>query len=142
MAENKTKPTGAAVSAFLGAIPEAVRKSDAKTLAQLMQAASGEKPAMWGPSIVGFGSVHYKYDSGREGDMPMIGFSPRKAAHVLYGVASFDGADKLLACLGKHTTGKGCLYIKKLADVDEKVLATLMAKSVAAKRKKGAKSGC
>jgi len=137
MAENKTKPTGAAVSAFLDAIPEAARHADARTLAKLMQSATGEKPAMWGPSIVGFGSVHYKYDSGREGDMPLIGFSPRKAAHVLYGVTGFDGADKLLAKLGKHSTGKGCLYIKKLADVDEKVLSALLAKAVTEKRGKG-----
>jgi len=139
MAENKTKPTGATVSAFLDAIPEAARRADARTLAKLMQAASGEKPAMWGPSIVGFGSVHYKYESGREGDTPLIAFSPRKTAHVLYGVTGFDGAEKLLAKLGKHTTGKGCLYIKKLADVDETVLATLIAKAVAGKRKSGKK---
>ena len=99
-----------------------------------MQNASGEKPKMWGPSIVGFGSCHYKYDSGREGDMPLIGFSPRKAATVLYGLIGFKGADTLLAKLGKHTTGKGCLYIKKLADVDQKVLEALLGKSVAAKR--------
>jgi len=139
MAENKTKPTGATVSAFLDAIPEAARRADARTLAKLMQAASGEKAAMWGPSIVGFGSVHYKYDSGREGDTPLIAFSPRKAAHVLYGVTGFDGAGKLLAKLGKHTTGKGCLYIKKLADVDATALSILIAKAVAGKRKSGKK---
>ena len=88
---------------------------------------------MWGPSIIGFGSIHYKYESGREGDMPLVGFSPRKAASVLYGAIGFDGAEKLLAKLGKHTTGKGCLYIKKLSDVDQKVLQTLVAKSLAAK---------
>ena len=89
---------------------------------------------MWGPSIVGFGSYHYKYDSGREGDMPVVGFSPRKAATVLYGVTGFDGAAESLANLGRHTTGKGCLYIKKLADVDQKVLETLVVQSVNAKR--------
>ncbi len=89
---------------------------------------------MWGPSIIGFGSHHYRYDSGREGDMPLIAFSPRKTATVLYNVIGFSGSDGLLAKLGKHTTGKGCLYIKKLADVDQAVLNALFAKSIAAQR--------
>jgi len=89
---------------------------------------------MWGPSIVGFGSCHYTYESGREGDMPLAGFSPRKAATVLYGLMASGESEALLAKLGKHTTGKGCLYIKKLADVDQKVLVTLIVKSVTAKR--------
>jgi hypothetical protein len=89
-----------------------------------------------GPSIIGFGSYHYKYESGREGDSPIAGFSPRKAATVVYGVAGAEGADALLAKLGKHTTGKGCLYIKKLSDVDPKVLETLVAQAVAAKHAK------
>jgi hypothetical protein len=99
-----------------------------------MQNATGEKPRMWGPSIVGFGSHHYKYESGREGDMPLAGFSPRKAATVLYIARGFSDSDELLAKLGRHTTGKGCLYIKKLADVDQKVLGSLLAKSVAARQ--------
>jgi hypothetical protein len=101
----------------------------------MMQSATGEKPKMWGPSIIGFGSYHYKYDSGREGDMPIIGFSPRKPATVLYLTASRDSA-ALLAKLGKHSGGKGCLYIKKLADVDQKVLEAMIGKSVAAMRAK------
>ena len=133
MAENKTKPTEVSVSAFIEAITDETKRADAKAVVKLMQSASGEKPKMWGPSIIGFGSVHYKYGSGREGDMPVIAFSPRKAASVLYGAIGFDGAEKLLAKLGKHTTGKGCLYIKKLSDVDQKVLQTLVAKSLAAK---------
>ena len=133
MAENKTKPTEVSVSAFIEAITDETKRADAKALVKLMQSASGEKPKMWGPSIIGFGSIHYKYESGREGDMPLVGFSPRKAASVLYGAIGFDGAEKLLAKLGKHTTGKGCLYIKKLSDVDQKVLQTLVAKSLAAK---------
>jgi hypothetical protein len=133
MAENKTKPTEVSVSAFIEAITDETKRADAKALVKLMQSASGEKPKMWGPSIIGFGSIHYKYESGREGDMPLVGFSPRKAASVLYGAIGFDGAEKLLAKLGKHTTGKGCLYIKKLSDVDQKVLQTLVAKSRAAK---------
>jgi hypothetical protein len=109
-------------------------QTDAKALVKVMQSAAGEKPKMWGPSIIGFGSYHYKYESGREGDMPVIAFSPRKAATVLYGMTRFSGAAALLAKLGKHTTGKGCLYIKKLADVDQRVLETLVVKSLAAKR--------
>jgi len=89
---------------------------------------------MWGPSIVGFGSRHYKYESGREGDTPLAGFSPRKAATVLYGLKGFDGSEALFARLGKHTAGKGCVYIKKLADVDRKVLEALVAGAVAAER--------
>jgi Domain of unknown function (DU1801) len=99
-----------------------------------MQSAAGEKPKMWGPSIIGFGSYHYKYESGREGDMPVIAFSPRKSATVLYGMIGFDEAAPLLAKLGKHRTGKGCLYIKNLADVDQHVLEALAVNSLAAKR--------
>ena len=105
MAENKTKPTAISVPAFLDACTDEARRTDAKVLAKLMKKVTGIEPAMWGPSIVGF--------------------SPRKAANVLYGTIGFDGADALLAKLGNHTTGKGCLYIKKLADVDIKVLETL-----------------
>jgi len=134
MAENKTKPTKLSVTAFINAVPDPGRRADAKALMKLMQNASGEKPQMWGPSIIGFGSYHYRYDSGREGDMPVIGFSPRKAATVLYGVAGASESKTLLPKLGKHTTGKGCLYIKKLADVDQRVLQAMLAKSVAATR--------
>ena len=134
MAQNKTKPTSVSVAAFIEAVPDDTKRADARTLIKLMRSASGEKPKMWGPSIIGFGSIHYKYDSGREGDMPLIGFSPRKAASVLYGLTGFSGSDALLAKLGKRTTGKGCLYIKKLADVDQKVLESMIARAVAAKR--------
>jgi len=136
MAENKTKPTALSVASFLDAIPDQTKRADAKALVKLMQSVTGEKPKMWGPSIVGFGSYHYKYESGREGDSPIAGFSPRKAATVLYGIAGADGAPALLAQLGKHTTGKGCLYIKKLADVDPKVLETLVAHAFATKQAK------
>jgi hypothetical protein len=134
MAENKTQATKLSVAAFIDALTDETRKADAKVLVKLMQGATGEKPAMWGPSIIGFGSRHYKYDSGREGDMPVVGFSPRKAATVLYSVMGFSGSEALLAKLGKHTTGKGCLYLKKLADVDQKVLQEMVVKSVAASR--------
>ena len=134
MADNKTKPTKLSVAAFIEALGDPVRRADAKALTKLMQNAAGEKPQMWGLSIIGFGSCHYKYQSGREGDMPVIAFSPRKAATVLYGVTGFDEAKVLLAKLGKHSTGKGCLYLKKLADVDQHILETLIVKSLAAKR--------
>jgi len=133
MAESKTKPTKVSVPAFIGAIADPVKRADAKAIVKMMQNATGEKPKMWGPSIIGFGSYHYRYDSGREGDMPIIGFSPRKAATVLYLTPSRDSA-ALLAKLGKHTEGKSCLYIKKLADVDQKVLTAMVNKSVVATR--------
>jgi hypothetical protein len=137
-AENKTKATKASATAYIAAIADDAQRADAKALVKMMQAATGEKPVLWGPSIVGFGSTHYVYESGREGDMPVIAFSPRKAAMVLYGATGFAGADKLLARLGKHTTGKGCLYIKRLSDVDPGVLDTMIAKAVASKRAKKA----
>ena len=134
MADNKTQPTDLNVPAFLDGCPDELRRNDAKALVKLMRKVTGKEPAMWGPSIVGFDSFHYKYESGREGDMPIVGFSPRKAANVLYGALGVEGADALLAQLGKHTTGKGCLYIKKLADVDVTVLETLLRNAVTAKR--------
>src|SRR4051812_2129292 len=114
MAENKTKPTAASVDAFLDSVPDPQRRADGKMLRTLMERVSGEPAAMWGPSIVGFGAYHYKYDSGREGDMCLIGFSPRATGLVLYG--GFLRSPELLERLGKHKTGKGCLYIKRLAD--------------------------
>jgi hypothetical protein len=134
MALNKTKPTETSVTAFVAALPEAAKRSDAKMLMTLMKRATGEKPRLWGTSIIGFGTYHYQYESGREGDTVLVGFSPRKPALVLYGVTGFKGAEGLLTKLGKHTTGKGCLYIKRLADVDPKVLEELIAKAATAKR--------
>ena len=131
MAENTTQVTKLSVAAFLDSVTDAGRRADARVLVKMMQSATGEKPKMWGPSIVGFGSYHYKYDSGREGDMPVVAFSPRKAAMVLYGLM---GSGEPISQLGKHTAGKGCLYVKKLADVDQKVLGAMIAKSVAARR--------
>jgi hypothetical protein len=134
MSENKTKPTKLSVAAFIDALTDPSRRADAKALVKLMKRAAGEKPQMWGPSIIGFGSYHYRYDSGREGDMPLIGFSPRKSATVLYNTHASSDSKVLLGKLGKHTTGKGCLYIKKLADVDQKVLEAMIVKSVAVLR--------
>ncbi len=134
MAENKTKATKLSVAAFIGAIADSAKRADARALVNLLQSVSGEKPKMWGPSIIGFGSYHYRYESGREGDMPLIGFSPRKPALVLYNMLGFSDSAALLAKLGKHKTGKGCLYIKNLADVDQKVLQALAVKSIAGMR--------
>ena len=137
MAELKTKPTGAAVDAFLDAVPDPQRRADGKALKAMFERISGEPAMMWGPSIVGFGAYHYRYASGHEGDMCRIGFSPRKAELVLYiGATHPDGAD-LLARLGKHRTGKGCLYIKKLSDVDQTVLQEMIAAEL-----KRAPAGC
>jgi hypothetical protein len=134
MAENKTRPTELSVAAFIDGLTDETKRAEAKVLVDLMRGATGEDPKMWGTSIIGFGSYHYTYDSGREGDMPLAGFSPRKAATVLYGMTLGGSAEELLAKLGRHTTGKGCLYIKQLADVDKKVLARLVAKSIAETR--------
>lgn len=134
MTGNKTKPTEVSVSAFVDALLDEGKRMDAKTLIALMKAVTGEKPKMWGPSIIGFGSYHYTYESGRQGDMLLTGFSPRKPAFVLYNAFGFTGAEEWLPKLGKHTTGKGCLYIKKLSDVNAEVLHEMVARSVAAVR--------
>ena len=127
MAELKTKPTGVAVDAFLEAVPNPQRREDGKALREMFERISGEPAVMWGPSIVGFGEYHYRYASGHEGDMCRIGFSPRSAELVLYiGATHPEGAD-LLGRLGKHKTGKGCLYVKKLSDVDQKMLEQMIA---------------
>jgi len=134
MAANKTKPSAASVKAFIDALPDQTKRAEAKALVKMMQGATGEKPKMWGPSIIGFGAYHYIYESGREGDMPVVGFSPRKAATVLYNVKGLNDDEALLGKLGKYSTGKGCLYIKKLADVDQTVLEAMVVNAVAAVR--------
>jgi Domain of unknown function (DU1801) len=131
MAENKTQATDANVSAFLDGVTDANQRADADVIIALMQKASGEPAKMWGPSIIGFGSYHYRYESGREGDMCRIGFSPRKGQTVIYIVDGFPGHADLLARLGKHKTGKACLYIKRLADIDVAVLGGLVTASLA-----------
>lgn len=136
MAANKTKPTAVSVETFLDSVPDHNKKADALALIDLMRKATGEPPVMWGPSIIGFGSYHYRYESGREGDSPITGFSPRKSSLVVYIVTGFAGADGLLAQLGRHTTGASCLYIKRLSDVDVRVLDKLVRQSVRAVRKK------
>ena len=131
MAEIKTKPTDVTVDDFIDKVPVPQRREDAKIVRAMMERLTGEPAQMWGPSIIGFGSYHYKYDSGHEGVMCRLGFSPRKAELVLYVLTEEVGQDAQLARLGKHKTGKSCLYIKKLPDVDEGVLEEVIAGALA-----------
>ena len=126
MAELKTKKNTASVDEFIAGVGDETRREDARTVLNIMQKVTGKEPRMWGSSIVGFDEYHYRYDSGHEGDMCVIGFSPRASALTLYTLADFDGKEGLLAKLGKHKTGKGCLYIKRLSDVDGKVLEAII----------------
>ena len=127
MAENKTKITEASVASYLAEIKDETRRVDCEELAKLMTKATKQPPKMWGKSIVGFGSYHYKYDSGREGDICAVGFSSRKGDITFYGLTSATQHEELLGKLGKHSRGKGCLYIRRLGDVDLKVLEQLVA---------------
>ena len=136
MSGNKTKPTGASVDAFLSGLADAQMQADCRTVADMMAEVTGSEPRLWGSSIVGFGSYHYRYASGREGDFMLAGFAPRKRALTLYIMAGFAEYADLLARLGKHTTGKSCLYVKRLADVDQAVLRELVTRSVAYIRQK------
>lgn len=130
MAENKTKPTKVSVTDFINSIDDSQKRADARKVAAMMRRATGKRAKMWGASIVGYGTYHYKYDSGREGDFMITGFSPRKQALTVYILAGFRNYGTLMKKLGKHETGKSCLYIKRLSDVDEKVLERLINKSV------------
>lgn len=132
MAELKTKVNDQSVTAFLEANADEKRRSDCFTILEMMKKATGAEPKMWGDSIVGFGSYHYKYASGQEGDWLLTGFSPRKQALTLYLMSGFTDFEDLLSRLGKYKTGKGCLYIKKLADVDQTILQELIDQSVKA----------
>jgi Domain of unknown function (DU1801) len=134
MAENKTKETEASVDGYLAAIKDEERGKDCVALTKLMAKATKHPPRMWGSSIVGFGSYHYRYESGREGDMCVVGFSSRKGDISLYGLISAPSHEELIPKLGKHQAGKGCLYIRKLSDVDLKVLEKLVADAAAEKK--------
>lgn len=137
--QNQTVETNASVEDYLAAIPDDARRKDCETIVALMKKATKLKPKMWGPHIIGFGSYHYVYDSGREGDAPLIGFASRAGNIALYVLGEFPKQDELLAKLGKHSRAKVCLYIKRLADVDTKVLEQIMAASfVASKQRHGA----
>lgn len=126
----KTVPTDRSVDDFLAAQPLDIRRQDGQVLIEMMRRVTGEEPVLWGTSIVGFGSYHYKYASGREGDFMLTGFSPRKAAMSIYIMPGFSKYGDLMDVLGKHKTGRSCLYVKKLADVDMAVLEELVRRSV------------
>ena len=126
MSQNKTRPNTTSVTSFLDSVEDEIQRQDSYTLLGIMKKITGEEPVMWGPSIIGFGSYHYKYDSGREGDMMLTGFSPRKQNLSVYIMAGFDKYEELLKDLGKHKTGKSCLYIKRLSEINTDVLTELI----------------
>ncbi len=136
MAELKTKQTDASVEAYLNAIEDVQRRSDCRAIADIMRRVTKHEPKMWGSSIVGFGSYHYRYASGHEGDACLAGFSSRKAEISLYLMPGLDAKQTLLAALGKHKAGKGCLYVKRLSDIDVRVLEKLIRESVAELRRR------
>ncbi|CAL1691494.1 hypothetical protein MMB232_01635 [Brevundimonas subvibrioides] len=130
MAEAKTKPTAVSVEAFIAAVEDPRRRDDAAAATALLSQATGLAPTMWGPSIIGFGRYHYRYDSGHEGDAPLVAFAPRKANLVFYMAAYEDARVDFLARLGKHKSGKGCIYVNRLSDIDADVLAEMALWSV------------
>jgi hypothetical protein len=130
-AENKTQATVTRVEDFVTGIADENQRADARSLIAMMMRLSGEPATMWGPSIIGFGRYRYRYDSGREGEMCRIGFSPRKGQTVLYLIDGFEGHAELMAKLGKHKTGKSCLYVKRLSDIDLVALEDMCRSSLA-----------
>ncbi len=130
MVKNKTTENDESITDFLKTVTENTKRTDSFRLVQIMEEQTGYKAKMWGPAIVGFGSYHYKYESGREGDAPLAGFSPRKGEISLYLYQEFTEKEKLLKVFGKHRAGVGCIYIKKLQDVDEGVLRKMISSSV------------
>jgi hypothetical protein len=128
-AKAKTTETTKSVAAFVKTVEDKQRQADCNAIIEVMQTASGFEPKMWGPAIIGFGSYHYVYESGHEGDAPLAGFSPRKNEFALY-IANFDGKEKLLEKFGKHKTAKACVYIKKVEDIDTAILKKLVTGSV------------
>jgi hypothetical protein len=132
MSTLKTRPTGTSLATFLANVPDPQRRADCRSLAALMKKATGARAVIWGSSIVGFGTYHYRYASGHEGDWPVVGFAPRKNELTVYIVAGFDRMGDLLARLGPHRTGKSCLYVKRLSDLDQAALAQIIDRSVEA----------
>jgi len=130
MSENKTQPTTSSVDAFLAGIGDESRRADCLRIRSLMEEASGEPAVLWGTSIIGFGNLHYRYESGREGDTPAVAFSPRSSSVTLYIIGGFDGRQDILARLGRYRTGKGCIYIRSLDEVDESALVDLIQASL------------
>ncbi|MCE7040245.1 DUF1801 domain-containing protein [Dyadobacter sp. CY312] len=130
MAKNKTAETSVDVYDFINLVDDEQKRKDSYSLIELMQEVSGHEPKMWGPSIIGFGTYHYRYESGHEGDAPILGFSPRKAAISLYIYTGLEEHQYLLEDLGKYKIGKACIYVKKLADINEKSMIAIMKKSI------------
>jgi hypothetical protein len=130
MAKNKTTETESSFADFINAVEDLTRRNDSFVLVKLMQNETGFEPKMWGPSIIGFGSYHYKYASGHEGDAPLVAFSPRKDTISLYLYSTFEDKEELLSKFGKHKAGKGCIYIKKLTDIDVEILKKMISHSV------------
>lgn len=130
MAKNKTQETELSVNDFILKIEDETKRKDAFTLLEILERVSGFKAKLWGPSIIGFGTYHYKYESGHEGDAPILAFSPRATALTVYLSAGFDLRDTLLEKLGKHKASKGCVYIKKLADIDLAVLENILIQQI------------
>jgi len=135
MSENKTIPTDSSVQTFLDSVEDVQKREDSWTLVHLMQEVTGLPPQMWGTAIIGFGKIHYKYASGREGDTILVGFSPRKQNMALYSLSGADEYETLLPKLGKYKTGKGCLYISRLKDIDLETLKEMVKQAVEHKRK-------
>jgi Domain of unknown function (DU1801) len=136
MADQKTKQTTQSVESFLSKVTDKQVREDCNTIIKLMKKVTGAPPKMWGPSIIGFGQYHYKYESGHEGDMCLTGFSPRKQNISLYIMAGIPGQDELMKKLGKHKAGKGCIYVKQLKDIDTGVLENMISKAVNYLKKK------
>ena len=130
MAKNKTTETKQSVTDFINAVENEAKRNDAFELVKIMQETTGFEPKMWGPSIVGFGSYHYKYDSGHEGDAPLTAFSPRKAATTVYFYLPEENREELLSKLGKHKSSKACIYINKLTDIDLEILKKIISLSI------------
>jgi hypothetical protein len=135
MSELKTKPTDASVQEFLDRVDDPARRKDCEEVLEMMRSVTGKEPRMWGTGLIGFGQYRYRYESGREGDWPLSGFAPRKESLTLYIMAGVERFPALLKRLGKHKVGKGCLYVKRLSDVDPEVLEQLVRSSVEHVRK-------
>ncbi len=136
MTKNKTTETNQSVTVFINMISDEVKRRDCFRLLEIFKTHTGFEPKMWGPSIIGFGKYHYKYESGHEGDAPVTGFSPRSTAIVLYLSAKFEKRDELLKKFGKHKTGKACIYIKKLDELNPEILGQMISNSVKEIRKR------
>lgn len=135
MAKNKTTETNSSVTEFVNKVDNEVKRNDSFTLIEILRSLSGFEPKMWGPTIIGFGSYHYKYDSGHEGDAPLAAFSPRKDALVLYFSPEFEDREALLSQFGKHKSSKSCVYVKKLSDIDLNIFKAMTVNSMAFTKK-------